>query len=249
MNATIRLVMLTAVHDRLFGLFFGLLAVSTALSVVLGSAMVIEQSQAAIVFGAGAGRMILIIGLTIFAAFHIQHLIESRELEAILARAISRQRFVLAYWLGLSGLVIILAGAFGVTIALIDGATSAAFMWAASLILECIIVQSVVLFAGLMLERATPTVLFTLGFYVLTRLMGYFIGIRDTATDSLVTVLAKRGLDVVMLLVPRLDLFTQSRWLVYADAPIDLGFLAVQTVLFPAMVLVAAMFDLGRKQF
>jgi len=250
MRATIRLVLLTALRDRLFTSLFALLAVTVALSLFLGGTVMSEQLQAAMVFAAGAGRFILVLGLTIFGAFHIQALFETREVEAILARAISRPRFVLAYWMAFACLAVIAAGIYGLAIFLVAGATVGALLWTLTLIAECLIVLAVVIFAGLMLERATTTVLFTLGFYALARLMGFLVGIQETATDfNLGTVLIKRGLDVVLLIIPRLDLFAQTAWIIHVPNTASMVFAAVQSALFLALVLAAAAFDLKRKQF
>jgi hypothetical protein len=249
MKATIRLVVMTALRDRLFGGLLGLLAVSTALSVFMGGVAVNEQIQTATVFAAGSGRFILVFGLTIFAAFHIQALFETREVEAILARAISRTGFVVAYWIGLAVLAVILVGLFGIAIAFAAGISAGVFLWMATLVAECVIILGVVIFAGLMLERATSTVLFTLGFYALTRLMGFFVGIRNTVDDNPLNVAITRLLDIVLLFVPRLDLFAQTRWLIYGPQKADYSFLVLQSGLFLALVLGAAAFDLRRKQF
>lgn len=56
--------------------------------------------------------------------------------------------------------------------------------------------------------------------------------------------------DLVALLVPRLDLFAQTRWLVYGPGPVDsMIVLGAQTLLYVALLLLAAMFDLRRKRF
>ncbi|MBY0511316.1 MAG: hypothetical protein K2P94_14330 [Rhodospirillaceae bacterium] len=249
MKATIRLVVITAFRDRFFSGLFLLLALSTALSIFLAGTALSEQLQMAIAFVAGAGRIVLVLGLTIFAAFHMQALFETREVEAILARAISRAQFVLAYWIGLSVLAIILAGAFAAVLWVIAGATFGTFLWAITLLAECIVVVAVAVFAGLMLERATPTVMFTMGFYALARLMGFFVGIRETVENTAVNTVITRGLDVVLLFIPRLDLMAQTQWIIYGPESADVGFLALQVVLFLALVLLAATFDLSRKQF
>jgi len=249
MFATIRLVILTALRDRLFASLFILLAIITGLSMFLGGTSVSEQLQTAIVFAAAAGRLILVLGLTIFAAFHVQALFETREVEAILARAISRPQFVIAYWLGFVVPAMIVSGVFGLVIVFIAGWTGAAAVWAATLMAECAIVLAVTLFAGLMLERATSTVLFTMGFYALARLMGFFVAIRETATSSYFSDIIKSTLDAVVLFIPRLDLFAQTQFLIYADTRVDPQFPALQTVLFLALTLSAAIFDLKRKQF
>jgi hypothetical protein len=248
-RATVRLVMLTALRDRLFVALFGLLALTTALSVFLGGAAINEQLEMSVVFAAGAGRIVLILGLSIFAAFHIQALFETREVEAILSRALSRAEFVFAYWLGLALVALLPAAVFGAAVAFVSGMTQGVLLWGMALALECVIVLGVVLFAGLMLQRATTTVLFTMGFYALARLMGFFLGIRAVADDTPLNAVVNRGLSFVLVFIPRLDLFTQSRWLVYGASFAEMQFVALQSILFLALVLLAAMFDLSRKQF
>lgn len=250
MQATVRLVLLTAARDRLFTGLFVLLAITAALSLFLGGTAINEQLQTSLVVAAGTGRMILVLGLTIFTAFHVQALFELREVEAILARSISRAQFVLAYWVGLASLALIVAGTFSAAVAFAAGNHAGAILWGATLIAECVIVVGVALFSGLMLERATSTVLFTLGFYALSRLMGFLAGISDTASDlSPLTVAVKYTLDLVLLFVPRLDLFAQSRWLLYKATQAELVFAGAQSALFLVLVLGAAAFDLRRKQF
>lgn len=249
MSATIRLVILTALRDRLFAGLFLLLGVTIALSVFLGGTALLEQLQAAQAFAAGGGRAILVLGLTIFAAFHIQTLFETREVEAILARSISRVQFVLAYWLGLTVVALIVSGLFASLVVLSANGTAGAYLWAATLMAECVIVVAVATLAGLMLERATPTVLFVLGLYVLARLMGFFIGIRNVTEQSAVNQVVTRALDFVTLFIPRLDMFAQSQWIAHGSAGVDVMFFVVQTGLFIAVALAAAIFDLSRKQF
>jgi hypothetical protein len=249
MKATIRLIMLTALRDRLFAALFALLAVTIGLAIFLGGTSISEQLQVAVVFAAATGRLVLVLGLTIFAAFHIQALFETREVEAILARSISRTRFVISYWLGFAALAVIVASIFAFVIVSFAGWSLAALVWAATLVAECVIVLAVVLFGGLMLERATSTVLFTLGFYALARLMGFLVAIRETTTSSFFSDIIKLSLDGVLLFIPRLDLFAQTQFLIYADSRLDAVFPVLQTTLFIALVLAAAVFDLRRKQF
>lgn len=250
MTATIRLVILTAVRDRLFAGLIALLILSGTLSIFLGSTAITEQLETATVFAAGAGRFVLVLGLTIFAALHIQTLFETREVEAILSRAISRTQFVIAYWLGLACVAGAMAGFFGLLLWGASGFQPGFLLWAATLVAECVVVVAVAMFAGLMMERATPTVLFTMGFYALARLMGFFVGIRETATDfSPATTVVKHSLDLVLLFIPRLDMFAQTQWLVHGVERIDGAFLSAQAVLFVILVIAAASYDLTRKQF
>src|SRR5690606_396581 len=107
MLATAHLVILTALRNRFFVGLFAALAVAGAVSLFLGGTALVEQQRAVAVFFAGAGRFVLILGLVVFVAFHVQSMIETREVEGILARALPRGSFVIGYWLGFATVTLI----------------------------------------------------------------------------------------------------------------------------------------------
>src|ERR1700742_5060040 len=121
MSATIHWVFLTALRDRLFGGVFVMLALAIGVSMVLGTSALIEKMEMAVSFAAGAGRLILVLGLTIFIAFHVQRMFETREVEAVLSRAISRIRFVFAYWLGFAMLALLMSAVFAAVMLIFAG--------------------------------------------------------------------------------------------------------------------------------
>ena len=225
-----------------------MLALATGVSMGLGVSALTEQMEMAISFAAGAGRFILMLGLTIFIAFHVQRMFETREIEAVLSRALSRTKFIFAYWIGFSVLAAFLSAIFAAVILYIVGAGIGPLLWASTLMAESVIVVAVAIFAGLMLERATSTVLFTMGFYALARLSGFFISVRENVGQDGSEAI-NRVLDVITLFIPRLDLFAQTKWLVYTPLPGEMSFAGAQALLFLALVLSAAMYDLSRKEF
>lgn len=248
MLATVRLVALTALRNRLFaGLLFALIG-ATALSVFLGGTALIEQAQAVVVFAAGAGRVVLVIGLVVFVAFHVQSMIETREVEGILARALSRGSFVIGYWLGFGLITCVFVAGLAGTLWFVAPNSSGIPLWGSSLLLECLIVVAVAIFSGLMLERATSCVIFSLGFYALSRLMGLFLGIRDFMPGAREVRASDYVVDVLALIIPRLDLFAQTSWLVYGDNG-ELLWPFVQGLVFLGLILAASIFDLIRRQF
>lgn len=248
MLATVRLVVLTALRNRLFIGLFAALLVAGAMSLFIGSTALIEKVSAIVVFAAGAGRFVLVLGLVVFVAFHIQNMIETREVEGILARALPRATFVLGYWLGFALVTAVFVGAFGFALWIVSPSPAGVPVWTLSFLLECLIVVAIAIFSGLMLERATSCVIFSLGFYALARLMGLFLSIRDFMPDLMRSRSFNLLVDSLALVVPRLDLFAQTQWLVYGPA----GHLiapAIQGLVFLALVLSAAVFDLTRRQF
>ena len=54
--------------------------------------------------------------------------------------------------------------------------------------------------------------------------------------------------DALAFLLPDLDRFTESEWLIHGSGTIgDLGFVTMQTVIYVALLFAAASFDLYRK--
>ncbi len=250
MIATLRFVLLTAVRDRLFAGLFTMVAAGFAMAIYLGDAALVEKGQTTVVYAGGASRTLLILGLIVFQAFHIQRLYETREIEAILSRAISRDQFILAYWAGFALVAVLLAVPIIALVFLFQWSGEGAVWWAISLILECFIVVAFAIFAGVTLERAVPAVFATVGFYVLSRLMSFFLSISESTPREGINVITVPLSDFVSLLLPRLDLFAQTRWLVYGPgAQESLLILAGQAALYVPLLLFAATFDLRRKAF
>lgn len=250
MIATLRFVILTALRDRLFAGLFTLVAVGFALAIYLGDAALVEKGQTTVVYAGGAARTILVLGLIVFQAFHIQRLYETREIEAVLSRAISRERFIVAYWAGFAVVAVLLAAPIIALVMLFQLSLEGAIWWAVSLLFESFIVVAFAVFAGITLEKAVPAVFATIGFYTLSRLMSFFLSISASTPADGVNSITVPLSDLMSLLVPRLDLFAQTRWLVYGPGAIDsMTVLIAQTALYVSLLLFAAMFDLRRKRF
>lgn len=250
MIATLRFVFLTALRDRLFAGLFTLVAIGFSLAIYLGDAALVEKGQTTVVYAGGAARTVLVLGLIVFQAFHIQRLYETREIEALLSRAISREMFIVAYWAGFALVAVILAAPIIALVFLFQWSTEGAAWWALSLILEVFIIMAFAMFAGITFEKAVPAVFGTLGFYVLARLMNFFLAISETTVLEGVNVVAIPLTDFISMLLPRLDLFAQTRWLVYGPGETDsLLILVGQAALYIPLLLGAAMFDLRRKRF
>ena len=250
MRAVIRLVFLTALRDRLFSGLAGLVLLVFGISLFLGNAAIVETSEAGLVYASGTMRVVLILGLAIFVAFQTQRLFESREIEAILSRALSRPKFILSYWLGFVGASLVLIIPLLGLLFYLYGISVAITLWSISLFLECLVVLSFAQFAALTLERATTTIFTTFAFYAFTRLIGFFLGIRDATPDIGTNRIVNPMLDGLGLIIPRLDLMTQTRWLVYGfDAVEQAPFVMLQAVVFIVVALAAAAVDLQRKEF
>lgn len=252
MKAIVKLVLLTALRDRLFASLAILIVADILVSLFLGDAALIEKGEAGRVFAAGSCRALVVLGVSIFAAFQIRRMFESREIEAILSRSISRFQFVVALGSSFAAVNLVLVVPLGLVFFALYGVSGASCLWLVSLWLEATVVLSFVIFAAITFESATTTILATAAFYVCARLMGFFLGIKDAnsgggwSPNTFINPL----LDALALVIPRIDLWTQSDWLVYGfDAPGLIAAALAQGIVFIVLVLGAAMIDLSRKQF
>lgn len=252
MLTNIRYILLTALRDWLFsGLFIAIL-IAAAISATMGSTAFIEEKEMTLAFSSQSARLILMTGLIVFVCFHIRNAFETKEIDVILSRPITRSNLILSYWLGFSFVGLLLAVPVVIIINFIGANNSAGFIgWAVSLILEMALVISLALFAAFTMRSAVTAVLACMGFYVLSRMMAFFVFTSNSGMfNNEKFIFMKWILQAISTLLPRLDFFSKSEWLIYGfDSALDWQVFVLQTVVFVPILLVAAMIDFRRKQF
>lgn len=249
-----RYILTAAIKDRIFILFFVLAVVAVCFSIFIGSSAVTEKDQFSIVFLASSLRIGGLLTLVLFVVFYLRRAFESRDVEFILARPVSRLQFLLAHSLAFSFLSICVALIALLVLILVPsaGADYTGYItWTVSIAFELILVTNVALFFAIILNNATAASLACLAFYVLGRMIGSILGIvHAEVSTGAVSALAKKAMLLISIIIPRLDLMGQSSWLVYGvDSFSVLGFYVVQFVVFYGLVMSAAYVDLKRRQF
>lgn len=254
MLTNIRYVLITAIRDRLFvGLFLGVIGAALVSSFMGGTAM-IEPEQMTLAFSAAAARFILVIGLIVFTCFHLRSAFDTKEVDVLLSRPISRVNLVISYWLGFAVVATVLVMA-TLAVILVVGIldVNGFIIWSLSLLAEAWLVVAMSLFAAFTLRSAVGSVLATLGFYVLSRMMGFFIATSHSSllfSDKTLDEGLRMAIELLAIVVPRMDLFTESNWLLYGiKQSHDAYLFAVQAGIFIPLLLTAAIIDFKRKQF
>ncbi len=254
MLSSIRYVLMTATRDRLFlGLLLGILA-AAYISHVLGSTAMLETQQMAIAFTAASARVIIMIGIIVFIGFHMRNAFDAKEIDVLLSRPISRTSLVLSYWLGFAAVATFLVLPTVALIGVIGILNQTGFwLWSVSLLLESWLVVSVALFASLTIKSGVGTVLASLAIYSLSRMMGFFLAttsVRNVFKEQHINVGAQWLMDGIAVVVPRLDLFAKSNWLIYgARSYEDAALVLMQAGVFIPLLLAACVIDFKRKQF
>jgi len=252
MKTTIRYIMITAIRDRLFvGLFVCVLA-AALLSRLLGGTAMLEPEQMTLVFAAASSRAILAVGLIVFVCFHVRTAFDSKEIDVMLSRPMSRHNLVLSYWVGFAFVAAILTAVMVAVMLVVGVIDYQGFMiWALSFLAEVWLVVALGLFAAFTLKSAVSAVMASLGFYVLARMMGFFIATANKSLlfeDDRIDTGLRLVIQAVSIVIPRLDFFAKTQWLVYGAGDDHLWFI-LQAAIYIPVLLVAAILDFRRKQF
>ncbi len=252
MLTNIRYILITALRDWLFvGLLLGIL-VATAISATLGSTAFIEEKEMTLTFASASARLILMTGLIIFVCFHIRNAFDTKEIDVILSRPISRSNLVISYWLGFSFVGLLLTLPVVGIIAFIGVLNLTGFIgWSVSIVLEMGLVVALALFSAFTMRSAVTAVLGCMGFYVLSRMMAFFVFTSNSGMfNDQKFIWLKWLLQAISTLLPRLDFFAKSDWLVYGFVSAqDWQVYVAQVFIFIPLLLAATMIDFRRKQF
>lgn len=254
MFSNIRYVLLTAIRDRLFlGLIAGILA-AAYISNVLGSTAMLEPEQMSLSFTAAAARVIIMVGVIVFIGFHMRNAFDAKEIDVLLSRPISRTSLVLSYWCGFVAVASFLVLPTVLLVWFLGALNQTGFaLWGISLLLEAWLVVSMALFAALTVKSGVGTVLASLAMYVLSRMMGFFV--LTTKSGMLFqTSEVNQGVHWLIAgistIVPRLDFFAKSNWLIYGVKSYDdLTLVLLQAAVFIPLLMAASVIDFKRKQF
>jgi ABC-type transport system involved in multi-copper enzyme maturation permease subunit len=254
MFTTIRYVLMTAIRDRLFaGLIAGILF-ATGVSAAMGSTAMLEPQQMTLAFTSAAARIIVMLGIIVFIAFHIRSAFENREIDLLLSRPISRSKLILSYWLGFGVVASLLCIPVMAVLALLGILDVKGYaIWCGSLLLESWLVVSMALFAAVTLKSGVVTVLASLGFYTLSRMMGFFVLTSKSGIlfeNPILTFTMRWIIKVISVLVPRVDFFGKGSWLLYGTQGLEaLWLYLAQGMIFIPLLVAATMIDFSRKQF
>ena len=124
-------------------------------------------------------------------------------------------------------------------------------LWAASLALELLVVTAMSLLSVFTFTHVAWAMSTVLAFYVLSRSMAALQLIAHaTAAESgsAAWPFVRAFVDALAYLLPDLDRFTESEWLIHGTGTLgDLGFTAAQATAYTALLGAAALFDLYRR--
>lgn len=256
MISIIRHTLITALRDYLFIGLVATLLVAVFISCFLGSTAIVEQEQMTLSYMAGSTRLINVIGLILFVCFHVRRAFDNKEIEVTLTKPISKAKFVIAYWFAFALLAIIMSAILITIIASLNLIKIKALsIWSLSLLFESIMIIAFAMLSALIMRGAVTAALSSMCFYFVARMMGFFIATIDHlphsfSFENLFHWCSESVLRAVSIILPRLDLFGKTSWLIYDSAGSqELILILTQSLVYIPLLLAVIIFDFKRKQF
>jgi len=245
--AIARYTLLEAARSRLVWLVLVTIFVFGAASFLIRELAITDSLRLQTAFLATSMRAASFLLIAAFIIGTLQREFNDKGPALLLALDLPRGHYVLGKAIGMAGVASLIGLACAMPLALLVPGT-AWLAWSASLLLEAWIIAAVSVFCGISLRGVAAGLALTLGFYLLAKSLATLQLISQASLEaaSVSHRYMTQMLDILALLLPRLDEFAQTRWLVDGVSS-ALGPLALQALIFSALVTAAAMFDMYRK--
>jgi hypothetical protein len=241
-------------RDWLFiGLFLAIFS-TFAVSNMIGFTATTEKFSMQLVIFAGITRIILVCGMIVFICFHISRAFENREISFILSKNISREKFIFSYWLGFNIISLVFILQTALTIVIFSKYSFAGLLeWLLSVVFELMIISTFSILTTLILGSAVFSVFLSSGFYLISRLMGFFINVQTLNSKNIIydvfLSVIKFLIKFISSIIPRLDLFGQTKWLIYGPDTNMLYVMLAQFTIYISIMFMMAFYDFKRKEF
>lgn len=250
MGAIALFTFLEALRNRLVWLVLGFVLVGFGLAEFLGAVAITETRQFQSGFMGALLRASAVFIVSLFVITSMVREFNDKGLELVLSLPIPRSRYFLGKLLGFSALAAVVASISGLCLLLYAPPLQVA-IWTLSLSCELLIMTALSLLCLFTFNQVTAALSAVMAFYLLARsmtaiqLMGHF---PIVSTDSLAQSVIVGFLDGLAFVLPELDRFTLSEWLIYHTASwSQLVPVLGQTLIYVSLLCAAAMFDLYRK--
>ena len=241
-----------AIRNRLFPLLvFGILIIF-GLGEFVGEIAITEtqQIQAGILAFVLRFTAVLIISLIVIGSLVREF--NDNTVSMIISLPVPRHVYYFGKFTGFSLLALIIAVLMSLPLWIYASADQSG-LWTLSLMCELLIVISVSMLFILTLENIPVAFTAVTAFYLLARSINTILLIGQSPILE-TTAISQKIMNAIIIIIayilPDLDVFTQTDWLVYAHGTIqNLYIVGLQTIIYLAFLSAAALFDLYRKNF
>ena len=247
-----RFTLLESVKNRLFTLVLIGVVGLFGLMLFLGELAVTETIQIQSAMTGMSLRLFAVFILCIFVTTSTIREFNDKGFELLISLPVDRTTYLAGKMAGFCVLAVFIATIASMPLALITNA-SQLLLWCLSLICELWILTALSLLCLITFKNITSTLSFIMAFYLLTRTISTIQLIGDSPileTSSLSHLVMIRMIDAIAFVLPALDQFSKTEWLVYGGGGgSEYIFIIGQTVFYISLIFSAACFDLYRKNF
>ena len=247
-----RYTLLEALRSRLLWLFVLAACGAAGLAGFLQQLALTESNAVQAALLAAVLRLSGVFLLATFIVTSMAREAADKGLELLLALPMPRAAYLLGKLLGYAALAAVPAVLFGALMTPFAAPAHCA-LWALSLLGELWIVAAFSLLCAASLQQALPALAAVSGFYVLARMLGslQLLAHGSQAGHSWPQQAMTGAIDVLALLLPRLDDFTRTQWLLYGSGDLSLlaalASVAAQTGIYVALLASCALCDFYRR--
>jgi ABC-type transport system involved in multi-copper enzyme maturation permease subunit len=245
-----RFTLLEAVRTRLLWIVLVILALLFLGSLFVQHISVTETARMQTGFLAATARTSAVFVLSLYLAGSMAREFNDKVVDLLLSLALPRAGYYLGKFLGYAGIAVGIAALTALALAPLAPGVGLA-LWGASLALELTLVAALTLFCVITFTQIMPAISFVIAFYLLARSISAVRLLSTSqvlAPNDLTNRIVAHLVDALGWLLPGLDHFTSTAWLVDHTGSLSaLGLNAFQTLVYGSLLLGAGLFDLYRR--
>jgi ABC-type transport system involved in multi-copper enzyme maturation permease subunit len=247
-----RYTVLEAVRTRLPLLTLACIALLLAASFFVREIAIAESARFQTAFYAASVRFAIVFVAALYSVASIAREFQDKGLDVMLALDLPRSHYIVGKLAGFAAIGVVLAIAVALPLVPLAG-LPAASAWCVSLAIEVAVVVSFSVFCAVTFNQLMPALSMVMAFYLVARALTAMrlIGANPIAGAKELSHQVMTWLvEGLALIVPALDEWTRTAWLVDAGAAwTALPGIAAHGALFVTVLAAAAVFDMHRKNF
>jgi len=244
------LVALEALRTRFFAVIIILLITGFGLSIFIGQITIVETVAYQSSMLAAFLRLGAIYVVSLFVITSMVHEFSNHSIYLWLSLPLQRSSYFIGKFSGFALIALVTALLFGIALLNYVPYIQVA-LWSLSLFCELLIVIAVSLLCVLTFHQTVQAFSMVLGFYILARSIS---AIQLMAQSSLLNLhswidqFINSLIELLAMLLPNLEIFTQSGWLVYHTGNFNnLIEILSQTIIYVILLITMSLFDFYRK--
>ncbi len=241
--------LIEALRNRLIWLFVAVAVIGIGVSGFLNELAITESRQIQAALLAAFLRFSAVFLIATFVVTSMVREFNDKGLELLLSMPLPRAGYLLGKLVGFAALALIPALLFG-ALTLFFSPPIQSLLWSVSLLCELWLVAAFSLLCVLTFNQVMASLSAVMAFYLLARSVAtlQLIGHAELVGQTLSQRFMNGVIDSLSALLPHLDRFTSTEWLVYHTGGwAQLAPLLAQSAVYLALLAAAAMFDLYRK--